>query len=274
MDITTIESELIGGPQLNGAHFRITVAADQVGFVNVADTPTGVAIDGYFIDVLEALSRPERANFTYELKTPSGHGSLCGSSGATSKDAQNTNSSTRPYSGMYYHNYPCGQSDVTDVPLSDRSTDFYTGLFYVTSERLRQNQVTIPLYPPITGTLAMVGTATRIRSIGEYVAQQNKGRRGPVCVVKDTVYPEFLRETFPTIQMEAIGPSYDEFDGALKDKTCDVIVVDHPIATSYVVLRSQLDECTIHGQVRWDLTVDVSLPLPPFSHVDYSSRLV
>jgi len=66
-------------PQLNGRHFRIT-AVEEGSFLEIRDDPNGggrAQFSGYLADVIEAVSKPSRANFTYDLLTPSGLGSAC-----------------------------------------------------------------------------------------------------------------------------------------------------------------------------------------------------
>ena len=164
-------------PRLSGETFRITVAQED-GFINidgVDEAGRANAFSGYCVDILNAISRPDRANFTYELLTSSGRGELCVPRlGEASDDAT--------YSETYYSQFNCGQGDVNDLPRSATSTDMYLSSYYVTPSRQLANQFTIPYSPPTSGTLAMYGTATGVRSFDDLVAKQESGEQGPVCV--------------------------------------------------------------------------------------------
>jgi ABC-type amino acid transport substrate-binding protein len=233
----TIEGAKSIPPQLNGKHLDITVVADQHGFVNEVEDENGsVSYFGFVIDVLEALASPNRANFTYTLKSPSGHGSLC------------PYKPLKPYPREFSQLYNCAQSDVTDLPPTNFTTDMYIGAFYITPERQLLNQFTVPLYPPTTGTQTMFGTATNIRNFEDLVVQQNAGQQAPACVLAGTAYSVFLQETFPTLKVLEIAPS-GEFP-SMQDLPCDIFIIDYPMAASIVLEHSRKNQCQVKGKVR------------------------
>ena len=260
-------------PQLNGTHFKITVVVDDRGFVNYNETHD--IFDGYFIDVLHTLAKPEKGNFTFDLLTPSGYGSLCNDDDDDDDDddedkdkqQQQEQQLLGPYSRKYYEHYPCGESDVTDLPITNYTTDMYLGLFYVTTQRQLSNQFTLPINPPVTGTLTMVGTAVRIDNIHDFVVKQQKQQQLqdfgggpnhhhqknkkmlPACVVENTAYQIFLERTYPSIEFVEVSGSFKSWNTALEDKLCDVIIVDHPLAASFVLFRHEQNSCTSHGKV-------------------------
>ena len=110
-------------PRLSGQHFRITVA-EQSGFVDFEnDGSTGLAFSGYAIDILEAIAKPNLADFTYEFFPPSGHGELCSPRLESSGD--NATAAPATYDEAYYAQFNCGQGDVNDMPRSETSSDMY-----------------------------------------------------------------------------------------------------------------------------------------------------
>lgn len=234
-------------PQLNGAHFKITAVPENRGFVNYHEENN--SFGGYLVEVMHALAKPERCNFTFDLFTPSGFGSLCRTGGGIQDDREEV---VEPYESKFLKHYHCGQSDVTDLPFTNYTTDFYLGLFYVTNERQLLNQFTIPIIPPMTGTLTMVGTATRVLSIPDFVEQQQLGRQLPACVLENTAYPDFLRRAYPSIQLVEVAGSFDVWNIALENRECDVVIVDHPIATSFVLYRFEQNSCTTNGKVSFE----------------------
>lgn len=143
-------------PHLHGEHFKISVA-EEGSFLKVHDNNhnekngTTLSYSGYLIDMMDAISQNHRANFTYELLTPSGYGSQCTPRldmyhDSDHDDAVNHNMA---YDKQYRTQYKCGSSDVTDLPHSNHTTtDMYLGMYYVTPERQLQNQFTIPFLPP------------------------------------------------------------------------------------------------------------------------------
>ena len=116
-------------PQLNGSYFRITVVEER-GFLDfdVRETTDvngsisrNLTFSGYCIDLLNAIARPDRANFTFELIPPSGTGSLCEPMLNQSEDELMAST----FDPVYYTQYNCGQSEVTDVPSTNYTTDMY-----------------------------------------------------------------------------------------------------------------------------------------------------
>ena len=225
-------------PQLNGRHFEITIVPDLKGFVDLVEHENGtLTYSGFLLDTLRALAREERANFTYSFRTPSGYGSLC------------MEEPEEPYPRDVWGHYACAQSDVTDLPHTQYTTDMYLGAFYITPERQLLNHFTIPLFPPTTGTQAMVGTATNIRDFDDFVRQQKVGKQGPACVLGNTAYSSFVRQIFPTIELVDIFGGDDAWHQAFVDKTCDVIIIGYPFATNFVLSMSRSDRCQANGKV-------------------------
>ena len=232
-------------PRLSGQTFKITVA-EEAGFVNFDSVDANGrvnAFSGYCIDILNAISRPERANFTYELLTSSGYAEKC------VPRLEKNSSDGSEYSDTYYSQFNCGQGDVNDVPRSDTSTDMYLSSYYVTASRQLANQFTIPFSPPTSGTLAMYGTAPGIRNFDDLIAKQEAGEQGPVCVGVSVAYADWLKEIYPTLQVKEV----DDGDGtpiynAFNDGTCDIYIQDYPIATKFVLTRYQNDECLANGK--------------------------
>jgi ABC-type amino acid transport substrate-binding protein len=263
-------------PQLNGTKFLVTVV-EESGFVDVVErtttTPTSddgsdedtttttrsggqhqhKEFSGYLIQVMKAMADPSRANMTLEFRTPSGMTSLCKERGCGAPPEDHGISQfyqQPPYAKECHGNYGCGTSDVTDVPTTNYTTDMYLSLFYITPARQLQNQFSIPFYPPQTGTLTMVGTATRIRSLSDLVEQQVSGQHTlPACVKAGAAYPYFLQETFPQLRMVDCLPTEEGMIQAMQEGVCDVIIVDHPVATHFVLSQSLQGMCTIHGKV-------------------------
>jgi len=217
-------SGVVDLPRLGGQTFKITVA-EEPGCVNFdgIDASTGrvSSFSGYCIEILEAISRPDRADFRYELLTSSGHAEKCVPRLETNTTTSTSDGGSVPYSDTYYSQYNCGQGDVTDLPRSDdTSTDMYLSLYSVTPSRFLENQFTIPFSPPTRGTLTMYGTATGIGNFDDLIAKQEANKQGPACVKVSAAYVDWLRVTYPTLQVKEVPPSglYDAFD----DGTCDV----------------------------------------------------
>mmetsp|Transcript_5711 Transcript_5711/g.8801 ORF Transcript_5711/g.8801 Transcript_5711/m.8801 type:complete len:830 (-) Transcript_5711:2106-4595(-) len=231
-----------GAPQLHGEKFHITVAQES-GFVNIDKAPDGsLSFSGYCIDMIESISRPERANFTYELRPPSGFGSLCG----PKLDMEDPESV--PYLPQYYSQYKCGQSDVNDIPQTEFLTDMYLSLYYVTPERQRENHFTLPYHPPSTGTLTMFGTATRINNFQELAEKQKTGSVGPACAAENAAYIDFLKDAFPEMKFVEVPNSQESFYNALQQGTCSVIISDYPVATHFTLQQFQKDRCKVGGK--------------------------
>ena len=232
-------------PRLGGQTFKITVA-EEPGFVNFdgVDASTGRvnSFSGYCIDILDAISRSDRADFKYELLTASGYAEKC----VPRLDTNATSDGGLvPYSDTYYAQYNCGQGDVTDLPRSDDiSTDMYLSLYYVTPSRLLVNQFAIPFSPPTRGTLTMFGTATGIADFDDLIAKQEAQKQGPACVGVSVAYAEWLKETYPTLQLKEVDNANDAFD----DGTCEIFIIDYPVATKFVLTRYQNDACMANGK--------------------------
>jgi hypothetical protein len=235
-------------PQLSGRNFRITVL-EEGSFLEVNDEPDGsLSFGGYLIDMLAALAHFNRANFTYDLATPSGYGSACNPRLLPLLNDSTANEAAA-YNATYRTQYRCGESDVNDLPLSEHSTDVYLGLYYVTSSRQLANQFTIPYQPPAQGTLAMYGTATGVASFEDLVEQQRQGLQPPACGPGGTALIDFIRTSFPGIEIQDLFGGDAEIDAAFNDGTCEVYITDAPIVTQFVLKRSRQNQCIYNGKV-------------------------
>jgi ABC-type amino acid transport substrate-binding protein len=222
-------------PLLSGEHFRITVA-QQDGFVDVDSM--GTSFSGYCISMLDRLA--ERANFTYDLLPPSGKGTLC----------EHNNTERQAYDPYYRQQYLCGQSDVNDMPVSEYTTDMYLSLYYITPERLRLNQFSVPFHPPTTGSLTMYGTTTHINTFNDLLQLQKTGKHGPVCIQQNTAQESYMTNSFPELDMVRIPGGDKEFYQALEKGICDMMIAEYPVATRFVYLQHQKGQCHIRGKVR------------------------
>jgi len=235
-------------PQLNGRHFRIT-ALQENGFLDMDDSDDGsVHFSGYLIDMVEALSKPNRANFTYTLLPPSGYGSMCNPRLVADKKTL-TSSEIRQqgkeFDPSYRTQYNCGASNVNDGPNTSYATDIYLGLYYVTPARQLVNQFTIPYLPPYSGTLAMFGTATGIDNFTDLVQQQQSGVVSPnaTCGPAGTALLGSVIQSYPGLYIRGIlGGEQDIYDSFV-NRSCQVYITDGPIAAQFVLRRSRRDEC-------------------------------
>ncbi|CAB9512977.1 Sensory/regulatory protein RpfC [Seminavis robusta] len=222
-------------PHLNGTHFRIT-ALEEHGFLDIA--PDGKSFSGYLIDMIDALSKPDRANFTFDLLPPSGYGSLC--------NPRLTPLDAGAYNASFRTQYNCGATDVNDGPNTTYATDMYLGMYYVTPSRQLINQFTIPFLPPYSGTLAMFGTATGIPNFEALVEQQQSGILSPdvTCGPAGSALIESVVQSFPGLQIRGIYGGEEEIYQAFVDRSCQVYITDGPIAAQFVLRRSRRDQCT------------------------------
>ena len=256
-------------PQLQGRHFRIT-ALEEPGFLDMHNdntVPGGIRYAGYLIDVLQALAKPERGNFTYTLLPPSGYGSLCSPrlDAMTSlpkegpqQDNGDTTAAAVPFDALYRTQYNCGASDVNDHPqyddnnekeaAFDYSTDMYLGMYYVTPSRLIQNQFTIPLVPPYSGTLAMFGTATGVATFEDLVRLQTLGQQQAACAPAGTALINFIPAAYPGLQVKGLYGGEEEIMQAFNDGTCTIYITDGPIASHFVLRQSRRDQCIANGK--------------------------
>jgi hypothetical protein len=197
------------------------------------------SFSGYLIDMLEAVARPDRANFNYTLLTPSGYGSAC-------SPRLELNNSTMgeqdEYGANYRTQYNCGTSDVNDASNS-YSTDMYLGMYYVTPSRQLENQFTIPFNPPFSGTLAMFGTATGIPNFEALVEQQASGLQPAACAPAGTALIRFVEDSYPGIQIKGVFGGGDEIAQYLRNGTCEIYITDGPLASSFVLRLSQEGAC-------------------------------
>ncbi|CAB9530010.1 unknown protein [Seminavis robusta] len=247
---TMPETPNLGDPTLSGYHFRITVV-EQLGYVDIeTDKDTGeLSFSGYLIDVLKEVSKEHRANFTYELATPSGFGSkregrLNWTKGEGFNPTTEILDHPSAYGVPFQSQYKCGESDVNDRPLSEYSTDLYWGLYYITPERLKVNRFTVPYKHPGKGTLGMMGTATNIHSFDDLVANHSDL---PICESANTAYVDSLKLTFPELTINLVHEP--EIHKALSDGTCDIYVGVHALLSDVVRIYSETGRCTANGLV-------------------------
>jgi ABC-type amino acid transport substrate-binding protein len=240
-------------PQLNGAHFKVTAIA-QPGFVEYHENDSDGTIHhlGYMVDVFSRIAAPERGNFTYDIVSPSGYGSMCYNTPEERRAALADVQNFVPYAKEFRVGYACGQSDVTDLPPTNYTTDMYLGLYYINPERLLLNHFTQAIDPPRTGVLTMYGTATNVKDLDDLIAQQAAGRIGPVCIQENTAYSKFLRLNFPTLKvLELNGADEIQFQ-ALVDGKCNVLINSNPVATHFILTRFANNQCHVDGKVRVD----------------------
>lgn len=221
-------------PQLNQQHFIIT-ALQENGFLDLHDDNGSIDYSGYLIDMLESIARPERANFTYTLRPPSGYGSLC--------QPRLRSNETNAYLQQYRTQYNCGASDVNDGNTTQYASDMYLGMYYVTPSRQLQNQFTIPFLPPFSGTLAMFGTATGIADFESLVEQQQQGLQRVACAPGGTALLEFVKTAYPGLQIQGVFGGEEDIYQYFLNNTCQVYIVDGPVAAQFVLRRSKREQC-------------------------------
>lgn len=238
LGVATANAQEDPPPLLSGHHFRITIVAED-GFVEFNDNGEP---SGYLVNMVTSLAN--RANFSYELLPPSGFGSKCGHS------TEDDDGSRIPYDPQYQSQYLCGQSDVNDLPKSNYTTDMYLSLFYLSPQRLLENKFSMAFQPPVTGALTLFGTATGFRNFNELTEQQAVGAQRPICVQQNTAYAQYLKQTFPELKTVGFPGGPESHYNALKNDLCDAHVSDNPIATRFVLLRSQQGQCHIREKVR------------------------
>ena len=233
-------------PSLSGQHFRITVV-EQAGYVDIEEEFDGtLSFSGYLIDILNELSREDRGNFTYTLLTPSGFGSGC-----NPRLEYDMNSTTaledhpEAFHPRYRAQYKCAEADVNDRPLSLYSTDFYWGVFYITTARLQSNKFTVPFSPPTDGTLAMMGTATYINSMEDLL--ENHYLTKTICAFAETAYIETLRMSFPRVEFTGLMNSADSVYDALNTGKCDVLIGTKNEVAHLVKRFSEDGKCRANG---------------------------
>lgn len=126
-------------PQLSGYRFRVTVV-QGASFLAIAepqpnDDNDEVKATGYVMDLFKALA--DRANFSYDLVTPSGFGDDCvpqfsNVTTTTTIDNNGEEVAALPYGIQYYQQHHCGTNDVNQMQGTNHASDMYLGMFYIT----------------------------------------------------------------------------------------------------------------------------------------------
>ncbi|CAB9507818.1 expressed unknown protein [Seminavis robusta] len=240
---------VIDDPHLAGQHFRIT-AVEHSGYLDIKEDPdTGkLKFSGYLIDILEELAKPHRANFTYELTTPSGFGSLCNPRLTLNESYPTISDHPEAFHPRYRESPVCGESDVNDRPLSQYSTDMYWGIFYITAERLKVNKFTMPYSPPDSATMGMMGTATHIHSIHDLAASNKKHA---VCAFSGTANFDLLQLTFPQLDIHGLDIVWMSFAGdyhaVMENGTCEILIDSYPLLKQRVLELYNDKKCLANG---------------------------
>ena len=145
---------------------------------------------------------------------------------------------------------------TTTIPPRRRhryyATDLYAGMFYISPERQLQNHFTMPFSPPDKGTQVMYGIATELRTVQDLVDAQQQGLQPPACVLGSTAIIPFIQQAYPQIQIQSFfsGTNNNNSDDddhdvyqSMMDGTCPIHIIDYPIATQFVLRRSQQGQC-------------------------------
>eukprot|EP00934_Nitzschia_sp_Nitz4_P008769 Nitzschia sp. Nitz4//scaffold15_size197535//78838//80549//NITZ4_001577-RA/size197535-processed-gene-0.247-mRNA-1//1//CDS//3329537712//8759//frame0 len=253
--VSSIDSSNV---DLTGYHFKVTGLV-QAGFLEV--DAAGDEWSGYLFEMLDAVSK--KANFTYELRPPSGLGSRCEHS-----DGEVDPFTT--YGAEYRVQYQCGQSDVNDLNLRDTvfGSDMYLGLFYITPGRLSQNLFSTAFHPPATGAMTMYGTATGISSIEDLIEQQQQGLQKPICILRNTATTDFIQQSYPLLEVRDFVPtsSYDEYQ-SFADGDCEIHIADYPIATQFILDHYNEGNCMARG--KYAIGIRNDMPQEVVHAIDY-----
>ena len=231
-------------PKLSGHHFRVTVVQEGA-FLEITephDTDDGThqfGARGYLTDVFKTLA--DRANFTYELLTPSGFGDGC-------QPQLFATSSEEAYGARYYKQYHCGTNDVNQMQGTNFSSDMYLGMFFITPERQKLNYFTTPFQPPFKGTLAMLGTATGIRNIKDLEHQQSQGKQPPACMLGSTASLDFIKSSYPDLQITPFYGTEEDMYNSIVDESCPIHIFDAPIMAQFTLRLSQSGKCLANGK--------------------------
>jgi len=239
-------------PLLNGEHFKITVIREGHFLELHQETEGGdISYAGYLPDMMRAIA--SLANFTYELKPPSGFGSQCVpqlplnvSIGANANSSLDTSAAATaaPYGYMYMQQYNCGTNDVNELQNTSYASDIYLGMFYINLERQLKNWFTIPFEPPYKGTLQMVGTTTGIPTFEALAEAQKRGDHPPACAWGSSAIPDFVQSAFPELQVVSLfGETEDDYVAAIRSGQCPIIISDAPLAAQFVLRVSMKGEC-------------------------------
>ena len=248
--------------QLQGQHLRITVVQEGTFLIIHQSHPnkdnndddkiptfqrgnTTLWFQGYIIDMIQALS--ERANFTYELRPPSGKGSDCTPQIIVDDD---NHQDDRLYHSDYYNQYNCGANDVNELSQMaeppQQATDIYAGMFYVSPQRQLKNWFTMPFSPPAQGTQVMYGTATQLNTIQDLVQAQQEGRiPQAACVPGSSANFGVLQQAFPELKLAAFfGTREEDVYQSMRSGQCPIHIFDLPVAAQFVLHQSQKRQCT------------------------------
>ena len=247
-------------PSLSGYHLRITAIEQPDYFEIQQDWDGSYLYSGYLVDILTALAREDRGNFTYELLTPSGYGEGCTpqlSRGISSINNTEAFATTEPLSNKsvydisYRTQFTCGEGDINDMSLWDNGTgvvtDLLWGSYYITPERLLKQKFTVPFSPPTRVTLGMMGAVTHVRDLQDVA--DNHASDYAMCAFAGTAYMVALETSFPQLNFRGITYTEDLHD-VFTTGTCDIVVADYPSLTVMVRDFSQQNRCLVNGMVR------------------------
>ncbi|EJK60387.1 hypothetical protein THAOC_19270, partial [Thalassiosira oceanica] len=193
-------------PSLTGKNFKITVIKNLDYFVAVSKegdgAPAANEFSGYIIDMIDAVS--QKAGFTYEILLPSGKGESCSPALGTE--------GTEEYAAVYRPQFNCGQEDV------------FSG----------DSRFTIPFRPPVVASLTMYGTATGVSDFEDFLAQQQAGTQGALCIGAYTAYGNYLKSAFPDLKYYEIENTSAGALQGLTDGHCEVVINAYIYALDFI----------------------------------------
>lgn len=230
-------------PRLDGRKLVFTVAV-ETSFLDVTMGANGsLSYSGYLMDMMQAMARPDRANFEFELRPPSGLGPDC-----ITKEGLDHEMNHDLYGKAYWRQYNCATNDV-ELSNSTYQTDGYLGLFYASLHRIQKFQLTIPYNPPYKGTPAMFGTITGLPTIEAVAERQKTDESLHMCVPGSTATLDLVRDVYPDLRITEFYGNEDELYGKLIDGQCTIFLFDAPIGNYMVRRFSEQGRCQVNGEV-------------------------
>ena len=223
-------------PDLGGKSFDIVVI-EADGFVNPSSSNQGY--DGYVVKMISDVAA--LANFTYNLKKPSGWGASC---------VPRRQNSSQPHNVAWNTQYLCGQEDVLSrdgsIPQAEQK-QIYWSMYYVSNPRLLEGGFSLPFKPPTKG-LTMYGTAIGIRDLPDLVLQQKAGSQNAACAASNAAYTIWLRGAFPDMELIEIENTVASVRSALEEGTCEVIINAEFAALKFVKDMATTNSCNFDGK--------------------------